>query len=87
MANENDLKEFLKNPNLSWKAKGIFSHLLTLSDDRGTYIEQLKEVSSDGRDSTAAGIHELEKMGYISRSKIRDLTGKYTIIKTTIHKS
>ena len=54
----------LKDDRLSWKAKGIHSYILSLPDDWKVILEHLKTVSTDGRDSTTAGIKELYKYRY-----------------------
>lgn len=57
----------LKDKNLSWKAKGIHSYVLSLPDDWKIIIEHLKTISTDGRDSTRSGIQELYNLRYWQR--------------------
>ena len=71
-------KTCLCDEKLSWKAKGLHSYLLSLPDDWKIYIEDLKNRSKDGRDSTTSAINELMKKGYIKRTPIKDdKTGKF----------
>ena len=73
MVNKNCLRE----DKLTWKAKGIHTYLLSLPDEWQIYISDLKNRSKDGKDSTAQGITELEKAGYIKRKKIRNEKGQF----------
>lgn len=71
-------KTCLRDDKLSWKAKGLHSYLLSLPDDWNIYIEDLKNRSKDGRDSTTSAVNELIKMGYIKRAPAKDeKTGKF----------
>lgn len=71
-------KTCLRDEKLSWKAKGLHSYLLSLPDDWKIYIEDLKNRSKDGRDSTTSAVNELIKMGYIKRTPSKDeKTGKF----------
>lgn len=71
-------KTCLCDEKLSWKAKGLHSYLLSLPDDWNIYIEDLKNRSKDGRDSTTSAVNELIKMGYIKRAPAKDeKTGKF----------
>ena len=63
---------FIRDENLSWKAKGILVYLFHLPDDWQIYLEDLKNRSTDGRDSTTSGIEELMKKGYMKRTRKRD---------------
>jgi hypothetical protein len=68
-------KEFLQNPNLSAKAKGILAYLLSLPDDWQIYENELITHFKDGRDSIRAGIKELVDIGYIERERTRNENG------------
>ena len=67
---------FIRDENLSWKARGLLVYLLHLPDDWQIYLEDLKNRATDGRDSTISGIKELMKKGYIKRTRKRD-NGKF----------
>ena len=69
-------KNMLGDNNISWKAKGILSYLLSKPDGWITYLVDIEKQSTDGRDSVSAGIKELEKTGYIKRKRIRE-KGKF----------
>ena len=65
-----------RDKNLSLKAKGLLSMMLSLPDGWGYSIEGLVKLSSDGRASVMAALNELEKFNYLKRSRARDLSGK-----------
>ena len=65
-----------RDKNLSLKAKGLLSMMLSLPDGWGYSIEGLAKLSSDGRDSVMATLKELEKNSYLKRSRIRNESGK-----------
>jgi hypothetical protein len=80
-------KEFLSNPNLSWKAKGILAYMLSLPDDWQIYETEIMKHSIDGRSSTSAGIKELIKAGYIERTQNKTEKGKFSGYKYTVYES
>lgn len=57
--------KFLQDKNLSWQAKGLLTYLL-FNNDKIT-IENLKNKSKNGRDSTNTIMKELIKNGYIQK--------------------
>ncbi|MCE4976610.1 DnaD domain protein [Staphylococcus hominis] len=69
-------KSFIHDDNLSWKAKGILLYLLSRPDDWRIYETELNKHSSDGRDSLRTGIKELERTGYIHRTRRRNEKGQ-----------
>ncbi|WP_436855198.1 DnaD domain protein [Staphylococcus caeli] len=69
-------KNFIHDPNISWKAKGILLYLLSRPDDWQVYEKELEKHSLDGRDSLKNGIKELETASYIVRIRKRDDKGR-----------
>ena len=65
-----------RDKNLSLKAKGLLSIMLSLPDGWGYSVEGLVKLSSDGRESIMATLKELEKFKYLKRSQSRDKSGK-----------
>ena len=65
-----------KNKNLSLKAKGLLSLMLSLPDDWNYSIKGLVTLSRDGRDSVMAALKELESEGYIVRRRLRNSKGQ-----------
>lgn len=81
-------KRFLNNKNLSWKAKGIMSYMLSKPDDWTFYIDELIKHSTDGKSSFRSGFNELKKEGYIQRRKRRKENGTFeweTILTESPH--
>jgi hypothetical protein len=62
----------IRHPELSWKAKGLFSLMLSNKDGWTSYIETIQQQGKDGRDSIMAGLRELEEQGFLLRIKYRD---------------
>ena len=65
-----------RDKNLSLKAKGLLSMMLSLPDGWGYSVEGLVKLSADGRESIMATLKELEKFKYLKRSQSRDKSGK-----------
>ncbi|MCL2422260.1 MAG: helix-turn-helix domain-containing protein [Defluviitaleaceae bacterium] len=78
-------KHHLKNKNLSYKAKGLMTFMLSVPDDWDYSLYGLSTLSSDGIDGVRSGIRELEKHGYLTRRRIRDAGGKLGDIEYTVH--
>ena len=77
----------LKNKNLSLKAKGLLSQMLSLPDEWDYSLNGLAYINKEGKDSVRNAISELEQEGYIVRTRTRDdkgLLGKaeYVIYET-----
>lgn len=66
-----------KNKQMSFKAKGLLVQMLSLPDDWNYSISGLIALSSDGKDSVASALQELEKFGYLRRERITDEKGKF----------
>ena len=78
--------EFLKRKDLSWKAKGIMTYLLSLPDDWIVNLDEIKRNSSDGESSFRSGWKELKDTGYVSRQPIRDEVTKKILSWETVIK-
>jgi len=72
----------IRDPKLSYKARGILALLLSLPDNWRTSAEDLARTAPDGRDSIRAGLRELETFGYLRRVKHRDDNGRVRTITT-----
>lgn len=57
----------LRDPQLSWKAKGLLAYMLSMPDDWQFYDEELEKHARDGRDSLKSAIKELRLSGYFKR--------------------
>lgn len=77
----------LQDKKLSWKAKGIYSYLMSLPTNWEIKTSEVKNHSADGRTALLSGIKELIEHGYCDRIENRDENGKITtydyIIKET----
>jgi len=71
-------KRPLQDKTISWKSKGLLSYLLSLPDDWQIYVNELKNHSKDGRDSTRTAMNELIKAGYVWRDFSKRSGGKFT---------
>lgn len=69
--------EYLQDVNLSWKAKGLITYIMSLPPDWQLNLSDLKHRSKDGRDATAAGLRELITNGYCQRCKVRGDGGTF----------
>ena len=61
-----------KNKNLSLKAKGLLSLILSLSTHWNLSVAGLCEICKEGKSSIASTINELISNGYIERKMLRD---------------
>ena len=67
-----------KNKDLSLKAKGLLSLMLSLPEDWNNNMRGLVSLSRDGIDSVRSAIKELEHYGYVERNIIRNESGYCT---------
>lgn len=67
----------LRNMEISLKAKGLLSVMLSLPDNWDYTIKGLSIINKEGLDSIRSTIHELELAGYVERHRIRDAQGRY----------
>lgn len=74
----------LRNKELSLKAKGLLSLMLSLPDDWDYTLKGLARICRDGVDSIAAAVNELEEAGYIVRKRVRDDKGRVGCMEYTI---
>ena len=74
----------LRNTELSLKAKGLLSLMLSLPEEWDYTTKGLARICKDGVDSICAGVHELEDHGYVVRERIRNSNGQLGAIEYTI---
>lgn len=74
----------LRNKELSLKAKGLLSLMLSLPDHWDYTTKGLAYICKDGVDSICATVRELEQHGYIRRQRIRNANGRLGEIEYTI---
>lgn len=67
----------LRNMEISLKAKGLLSVMLSLPDNWDYTIKGLSIINKEGLDAIRSTIHELELAGYVERQRTRDTRGRF----------
>lgn len=75
----------LRNKELSLKAKGLLSQMLSLPENWDYTLAGLSYINRESIDAIRTAVWELEKAGYITRRQGRDEKGKMTAIEYTIY--
>ena len=75
----------LRNKELTLKAKGLLSQMLSLPEDWDYTLAGLSLINRESIDAIRTAVWELEKAGYITRRQGRDDKGKMTAIEYTIY--
>ena len=73
----------LRNKELTLKAKGLLSQMLSLPENWDYTLAGLSYINRESIDAIRTAIWELEKAGYITRRQGRDEKGKMTAIEYT----
>lgn len=66
----------LRNRELSLKAKGLLSVMLSLPEEWDYTLSGLSAISKESVDAIRTAINELENLGYIHREQLRDERGR-----------
>ncbi len=74
----------LRNTELSLKAKGLLSLMLSLPDNWDYTTKGLARICKDGVDSICTAVRELEEHGYVIRERVRGANGQLGSIEYTI---
>ena len=69
--------EWVKDPNLTLKAKGLLIYMLSLPDDWGFHMNELANHFDNGIDSIKSTMKELKDKGYVECKHLRDEKGRY----------
>ena len=75
----------LRDHNLSNKARGLLSTMLSLPDEWDYTTRGLARICKDGVDGITAQLKELEQCGYLIRHRIRDSGGRITDMEYIIY--
>lgn len=75
----------LREKDMSFKAKGLMSVMLSLPEDWDYSVAGLATLASDGKDSVISALKELEKFGYLVRSQIVDGKGRFVQVAYNIY--
>lgn len=73
----------INDDRLSFRARGVLMWLLSKPADWRTRSLSIAEQSPiEGRDAIRAAMRELEALGYLTRERVRDELGRWSIIHT-----
>ena len=75
----------LRNKDLSLKAKGLLSQMLSLPENWDYTLKGLSLINRESIDAIRTAVWELEKAGYITRQQNRDGKGKMADMIYTIY--
>lgn len=75
----------LKNKNLSLKAKGLLSQMLSLSDEWDYSLKGLASINKESVDAVRTAVLELEEAGYVVREQTRAAQGTFSQTAYTIY--
>jgi hypothetical protein len=67
----------LNNPNLSFKAKGLFAYLQSKPANWNVSARRICKETKDGRDGILAAMKELEMNGYLVREQTQNKAGQW----------
>ena len=77
----------LKNKNLTLKAKGLMSLLLSLPENWVHTMAGLAQISVEGVDAIRQALRELEREGYVLRHRIRDKSGRLAEMEYVVYEN
>lgn len=75
----------LRNRELSLKAKGLLSQMLSLPEKWDYTLQGLAYINREQIDAIRQAVHELERAGYIVRTRGRDSRGRLRGAEYTIY--
>ena len=75
----------LRNRELSLKAKGLLSQMLSLPEKWDYTLQGLAYINREQIDAIRQAVHELEQTGYIVRTRERDNRGRLRGAEYTIY--
>lgn len=77
----------LRDKNLTLKAKGLLSLILSLPEDWNYTTRGLAAICKEGVDSIGAALRELESAGYLTRHRLRDKNGRISDTEYVVYES
>ena len=77
----------LRDTNLSLKAVGLLSKMLSLTDEWNYTTRGLAAICKEGVDAIGAALKELESCGYLVRNQLRDARGRIYDTEYIIYES
>ena len=79
--------EILRRKDLSLKAKGLMSLILSLPDSWDLTVNGLVEIVKESKNTIYSVLKELNKFGYVERNRVTNLTGKVIKWELLIYES
>lgn len=70
--------DVLRDPELSFRARGVLAFILSHSDGWRTDAESIARVSKEGRQAIQSALRELRGAGYVEYRKKQDKSGRWT---------
>ena len=77
-------KTFINDKRLSWKARGVLTHLLSRPDNWEVNVNDLVNQSPDGKTVVYSALKELKEYGYYQKVAIRDEKSRIIRWESTI---
>lgn len=74
-----------KEKKMSLKAKGLLSLMLSLPEDWDYSVAGLTTLSKDGKDGVMTALAELEKFGYLTRTRLVNDKGQFDGVEYNIY--
>ena len=74
-----------KNKNLSLKARGLLTTMLSLPSEWDYTVNGLCTILKDGKSSIQSAMRELEENGYLVRVQTKDKSGKFSSADYTLY--
>lgn len=75
----------LRNTDLSLKSKGLLSQMLSLPEEWDYTLKGLSQINREGIDAIREAIRELERAGYVTRTRVRNEKGQLGAADYVIH--
>lgn len=69
--------DVLRDPELTFRARGVLAYILSHSDNWRTDAESIARVSKEGRQAIQTALKELREAGYIEYRKSQDTNGRW----------
>ena len=70
---------------LSWKARGIFLYLASMSDGWNFYVDEIAKHAPQGKKALQNGLKELEEYGYLKRVRTHKPNGDLSSLKWELY--
>ena len=71
--------DLLNNPQISFKAKGLYAYMNSKPDNWDFSIQAIAAQNREGTEAIRSAIHELEEFGYLVRQKYQNEKGHWEI--------